>query len=217
MTTIKKFLDRRDAGKCLVDPLKAYAKKSDVIILALPRGGVPVAYEIANALSLPLDIFIVRKLGVPGYPELAMGAIAFGEMILLNEEIIRDFEIAKEAIEAVITTEKKELARRNQVYRHERPFPSLTQKTIIVVDDGIATGATMRTAIKALRQEKPAHIIVAIPVIEKSLIASIAHHVDQVISILQPEQLNAVGNWYEDFSQTTDEEVHQLLSSLGVN
>ncbi len=203
--------DRYQAGRVLVGLLKNYAKRTDVIVLALPRGGVPVGYEIAQKLSLPLDIFIVRKLGVPGHEELAMGAIASGGITVLNEEIVNLLHISTEAIDTIQKSEQEELLRREQVYRGKKPFPELSGKTIILVDDGIATGYTMRAAIAALKQKKPAKLIVAIPVAARSTCDEIAPLVDEIICPMRPVNFYAVGLWYNDFSQTTDEEVMQLL------
>jgi putative phosphoribosyl transferase len=206
-----KFTNRREAGKTLAELLKNYAHKKDVIVLALPRGGVPVAYEIANALSVPLDVFIVRKLGVPGHEELAMGAIATGGTIIFNQDIIHQLNLTKNQIDQVIHSEQQELKRRNLKYRDDKPFPDLAGKTIILVDDGIATGATMRAAIQALHQKKPASIIVAVPVAEISTCKEMTSLVDNIICPLRPASFFAVGAWYENFSQTEDEEVYELL------
>ncbi len=210
---MEKFQDRQEAGKILAEQLKKYARNPDVIVLALPRGGVPVAYEIAVALSVPLDVFIVRKLGVPGHEELAMGAIAMGGTVVFNEEIVRDLDISKSAIDNVIQSEQQELKRREKTYRDDRPFPILAKKIIILVDDGIATGATMKAAIKALRQQNPAKIIMAVPVAEESTCKKMATLVDEVICPLKPTYFYAVGAWYEDFSQTTDAEVFEFLTA----
>lgn len=210
---MEKFLDRYEAGKVLAEHLKSYVKKSNVIVLALPRGGVPVAYEIAKALFIPLDIFVVRKLGVPGHEELAMGAIATGGTVVFNDEIIRELHISKSAIDQVIQLEQQELQRRELTYRGNRPFPTLKDKTIILVDDGIATGATMRAAIKALRQQNPASIIMAVPVAAFSTCVEMEGLVDKIICPLKPHQFYAVGAWYENFSQTSDEEVFELLKN----
>lgn len=206
-----KFFDRREAGKVLSEQLMQFEKKSDTIILALPRGGVPVAYEIAKKLSLPLDVFIVRKLGMPGHEELAIGAIATGGIAVFNNEIVQNFNIPKSAIDSVIQLEQQELQRRNSLYRGNRPFPVLVGKTIILVDDGIATGATMRAAIEALHQQKPAKIIIAVPVAAFSTCEEMNRLVDKIICPLRPYQFYAVGIWYENFSQTSDEEVAELL------
>jgi predicted phosphoribosyltransferase len=208
---MEKYQDRKDAGKVLAQELKAYADKDDVIVLALPRGGVPVAFEIATALRVPLDVFIVRKLGVPGHSELAMGAIAMGNICVYNEDIIAELGITQPAIESVIAEEQQELNRRVKLYRGERPFPDLKNKTIILVDDGIATGATMRAAINALRILKPEKIVVAVPVAEKSMCDKIQTITDSLVCPMRPNYLYAVGAWYEIFSQTEDEEVYTLL------
>ena len=203
--------DRYQAGRVLADLLKDYAKRTDVIVLALPRGGVPVAYEIACKLSLPLDIFIVRKLGVPGHEELAMGAIASGGVTVFNKEIVNALHISKEAISTIQKSEQEELSRRKLVYRGKKPFPELAGKTVILVDDGIATGYTMRAAIAALKQHNPAKIMVTVPVAARSTCDEIAPLVDEIICPMRPVNFYAVGLWYNDFSQTTDDEVMQLL------
>lgn len=208
----KIYLDRREAGAVLAESLKAFKNQKDTIILGLPRGGVPVAYEVAQTLRTPLDVFIVRKLGVPGQPELAMGAIASGNTVIFNEDIIHHLGISKTAIDRIIQAEKIELARREQSYRGKKPFPDLTRKTVILIDDGIATGATMRAAVKALRQMHPTKIVIAVPVAEKSTCKKMSEIADEVICPQQPDDFYAVGAWYENFSQTTDEEVRELLN-----
>lgn len=209
-----KYQNRSEAGKILASQLLAYKYNRECLVLALPRGGVPVAYEIAKMLALPLDVFIVRKLGVPGHPELAMGAMAMGDTFVFNDNIIDDLHIPQSAIAAVIAEEAEELKRREQAYRgSHHPYPPLNNKTIILVDDGIATGATVRAAIKALKQLKPAYIILAIPVADKSLVQQIQHEVDQFICPIQTENFFAVGAWYDDFSQTEDAEVFSLLEA----
>lgn len=205
-----KFIDRKQAGIFLATCLKEYAHQPDTIVLALPRGGVPVAYEIAKALSLPLDIFIVRKLGVPGFEEFAMGAIASGGTILFNESL-NTMNLEQTAIDAVLEAEQKELLRREHLYRGNRPFPSLLGKTIILVDDGIATGSSMQAAVKALRQYKPTAIIIAVPVSAQDSYEKMSHLVEKIICPLRPVQFHAVGLWYEHFSQTSDSEVIELL------
>ncbi len=207
-----KFIDRPQAGRILANLLKDYANQSNVIALALPRGGVPVAYEIATALSIPLDVFIVRKLGVPGHEELAMGAIASGGTAVINESLVHDLQLKKSSVESVIQSELEELARREHVYRGNRPFPDLSGKTIILVDDGIATGSTMQAAISALRKHKPARIIIAVPVAAMATCEAMASLADTLICPLQPVNFYAVGLWYEDFSQTSDDEVIALLA-----
>lgn len=205
------YVDRYQAGRVLADSLKKYAKQADVIVLALPRGGVPVAYEIANRLSFPLDIFIVRKLGVPGHEELAMGAIASGGITVLNEDIVNTLNIQKSAIAKIKKSEQEELSRREEVYRGKRAFPKLSGKTVILVDDGIATGYTMRAAIAALKQKTPAKLVVAVPVAARSTCDEIAPLVDELICPMRPANFYAVGLWYNNFLQTSDEEVIQLL------
>lgn len=206
-----KFADRYDAGKKLAKLLKDYKEKPNTIALALPRGGVPVAYEVAIALSIPLDVYVVRKLGVPGHAELAMGAIASGGTVIYNENIVRQLNIEKEDINHVIVQEEEELKRREAIYRGDRPFPDLKNKTILLIDDGIATGATTRAAIKGLRAHDPAELILAVPVAAQSTCEEIAKEVDKMICPLKPENFYAVGLWYEQFSQTQDEEVSELL------
>jgi predicted phosphoribosyltransferase len=207
----EKFLNRQEAGRVLASELKQYANRSDVIVLALPRGGVPVAYEIAKSLSVPLDVFIVRKLGVPGHEELAFGAIAMGNIVVFNEEVIQSSHVSKTAIQEVISEEEEELHRREVKYRGNKPFPDLKNKIIILVDDGIATGATMRAAINALRRLQPAFIAIAVPVMAKDTFVAMSALTDKVICPLLPEDFYAVGAHYDDFEQTSDEEVMRLL------
>lgn len=202
--------DRTAAGHALAG-LLAGRGGPDTWVLALPRGGVPVAFEIAEALGSPLDVILVRKLGVPGYGELAMGAIASGGVRVLNEDIVRSLGISDTAIEAVEHREAEELARREQVYRGERPFPDLGSKRVILVDDGIATGATMRAAVQAVRQLGAGQVIVAVPVAAAQTLALLRQEADEVICPLSPETFGAVGRWYQDFSQTSDGEVIALL------
>jgi putative phosphoribosyl transferase len=211
MESLSKYHDRHEAGAKLATMLNAYRDHDDVIVLGLARGGVPVAYEIATALNLPLDVFIVRKLGVPGHSELAMGAIAFPNARVFNEDIIREVSVSDKDINTVIVKEQEELKRRERAYRGNRHYPDLATKTIILVDDGIATGATIRVAIQALRQMKAARIIVAVPVADKTMCETIAALVDEFYCPLRPTNFYAVGAWYDDFSQTEDEEVFFLL------
>lgn len=206
-----KYTDRRHAGIVLAKLLKEYSCRTNTIVLALPRGGVPVAYEIAITLSLPLDVFIVRKLGVPKHEELAMGAIASGGALVLDEEIVQAHRIDQMSIDIVKQAELEELNRREQLYRGNRSFPNLRGKTIIIVDDGIATGSTMKAALLALQQQKPAMMVIAIPVAARSTIEKMTHLVDIIVCPLQPINFCAVGLWYDNFSQTTDEEVVALL------
>jgi putative phosphoribosyl transferase len=208
---MEKYIDRYEAGIILAEHLKDYANQEHVIALALPRGGVPVAYEIATALSIPLDIFIVRKLGVPGHEELAMGAIASGGTVVFNEPLMNQLNIEQKLIDSVLAAEQKELVRRELLYRGNRPFPNLLGKTIILVDDGIATGATMLAAVKALHKHKPASIIIAVPVAARSTCEELKTLVDKIVCPLRPINFYAVGLWYEQFSQTSDDEVIELL------
>ena len=206
------FRDRTEAGQRLAHRLAAHARREDVIVLALPRGGVPVGYEVARALGVPLDVFVVRKLGVPGHEELAMGAIASGGVRVLNDRVVRQLPNAAAIIEAVTAQESRELERREIDYRDGRPAPELRGKTVIVVDDGFATGATMRAAVAALRQRGVAKIVVAVPVGSRETCAEFAQEVDEAICAITPAFFHAVGQFYADFSQTTDEEVRELLS-----
>jgi putative phosphoribosyl transferase len=205
------FRDRTHAGRQLATKLEKYADRSDVIVLALPRGGVPVAFEVAAALHLPLDVFVVRKLGVPWHEELAMGALASGGARFLDQEIIRLAGVSGADIERVTTREGAELERREQLYRGTRPFPSLAGMTVILIDDGLATGSTMRVAVQALRRENPARIVVAVPVAAPETCDAFRHIADDIVCAETPEPFRAVGLCYADFSQTTDDEVHALL------
>lgn len=206
-----KFINRKEAGTILAEYLKATINLSNTIVLALPRGGMPVAYEIARALSASLDVFIVRKLGVPGNEELAMGAIASGDTVIFNKGLLNQLNIDQSSIDTILQKEKKELIRREHLYRGDRDFPTLKNKTIILVDDGIATGATMQAAVASLRKHTPASIIIAVPVAARATCVEMAKIVDQVICPLQPINFYAVGIWYENFSQVSDEEVSELL------
>ncbi len=196
----------------LAEKLSKYANRPDVIVLALPRGGVPVGYEVARALNAPLDVFIVRKLGVPGYEELAMGAAATGGVRVLNENVVRNLNIPEYVVDAVADWETQEIQRREQVYRGNEPPPDVAGKTVILVDDGLATGATMHAAIKALRQQHPERIVVAVPTAAPETCEEMKAEADEAICAITPEPFYAVGLWYEDFSQTTDEEVRELLA-----
>src|SRR5204862_3439222 len=206
------YRDRAEAGRRLAAQLTDYANRSDVIVLALPRGGVPVAYEVAKALRAPLDIFLVRKLGVPGHEELAMGAIATGGVRVLNDDVVDYLRIPGEVIEAVAADELRELERRERAYRGNRPEPDVRGKTVILIDDGLATGSTMRAAAAALRQQNPARILVAVPVSASQTCNEYRMGVDEIICASTPEPFMGVGQWYRDFSQTTDEEVRELLA-----
>jgi putative phosphoribosyl transferase len=206
------YRDRTEAGRRLAARLTDYANRVDVLVLALPRGGVPVAYEVARALRAPLDIFLVRKLGVPGHEELAMGAIATGGVRVLNEDVVDYLRVPGEVIDAVAADEQRELERRERLYRGTRPAPDVRGKTVILVDDGLATGSTMRAAAAALRQQQPARIVVAVPVSAPDTCDEYRMGVDEIVCAVTPEPFHAVGLWYEDFSQTTDEEVRSLLA-----
>ena len=209
-----RFRDRREAGRRLARELLQYANHSDVIVLALPRGGVPVAYEVALALHVPLDIFIVRKLGLPGREELAIGAIASGGVRVLNDDIIWMLKIPDEVIEQVAGRELQELQRRERLYRGDRPAPEVRDRTVIVIDDGLATGASMRAALAGLRARNPKRIVVAVPVAAPEICESFDTEVDEVVCAITPEPFLGVGLWYEDFSQTTDEGVRLLLEDM---
>ena len=207
------FQDRYDAGRRLAMRLTGYAGRPDVIVLALPRGGVPVAYEVAQALGAPLDVFLVRKLGVPGHEELAMGAIAAGGVRVLNDDVVEGLNIPPEVIDAVTAHEQQELARRDRAYRGDRPPPDVAGKVVILVDDGLATGSTMRAAVAAIRQLGPAHVVVAVPTGARPTCQVLAHEADDVVCLMTPDPFQAVGLWYIDFSPTSDDEVRQLLNA----
>jgi putative phosphoribosyl transferase len=205
------FNDRVEAGQVLAERLKHYADRPDVIVLALPRGGVPVAYEVAKALHAPMDVFIVRKLGIPGYEELAMGAVASGGARVLNDQVVRGLSIPDSVIDAVANWELRELERRERLYRGNRPPPDVRGKAVILVDDGLATGSTMLAAVQALRKLGPARIVVAVPVASLDTCELLNEYVEETVCATTPEPFYAVGLWYRDFSQTTDEEVRELL------
>jgi len=209
------FTDRREAGKELAAKLAAYRGRPDVVVLALPRGGVPVAFEVAEALDAPLDIFLVRKLGMPGHPEFAIGAIASGGVRVLSEDTIRWYGIPDSQIKAIAQEELAELQRREQVYRQGRALIDLQHRTLILVDDGLATGSSMRAAVQAVRAHKPARVVVAVPVGAPSACEEFADITDETVCARMPEPFSAVGLWYRDFSQTTDEEVRALLQEHG--
>jgi putative phosphoribosyl transferase len=206
-----RFRNRREAGERLAHYLLRFADRPDVIVLGLPRGGVPVAFEVARALHARLDVFVVRKLGVPWHPELAMGAIAAGGVRVLDRDLILLAQVSDADVERVTKAERDELERRELRYRGARPFPSVAGQTVILVDDGLATGSTMRAAITALRIGKPARIVVAVPVAARETCAIVRDVADEIVCAETPEQFGAVGIWYNDFSQTTDEEVFDLL------
>ena len=206
------FRDRREAGRRLASKLGVYAGRADVIVLALPRGGVPVGAEVATALRAPLDVFVVRKVGVPWHEELAMGALASGGVRLLNEDLIRAYGISDNEVNRAMQREQLELERRETLYRGGRPFPDLRNKTVILVDDGLATGSTMRVAVEALRKEGPARIVVAVPVAAPETCDAFRDVADDIVCAITPEPFYAVGLWYDDFEQTTDDEVHELLA-----
>jgi putative phosphoribosyl transferase len=207
----ERFRDRRDAGRQLAEKLSAYANRLGVLVLGLPRGGVPVAYEVAKVLNAPLDVFLVRKLGVPGHEELAMGAIASGSVRVLNKNVVQSLRLSDQTIEAVAAAEQRTLVRRERVYRGDRPRLAVRDQTIILVDDGLATGATMRAAVVALRQQQPRRIVVAVPVAAPETCDEFRAEVDDIVCAITPPLFYAVGLWYQDFSQTSDEEVRALL------
>jgi|SRR5579864_9454234 len=208
------FRDRLDAGRKLAARLGQYADRPDVLVLALPRGGVPVGFEVAKTLHAPLDVFLVRKLGVPGHEELAMGAIASGGVVVLNPDVVETLGISERVLVAVVNAERRELDRRERAYRDDRPPPEVQGKTVIVVDDGLATGSSMRAAVQALRQQSPARIVVAVPVSAPETCDALLTEVDDIVCVITPDRLYGVGAWYEDFSQTTDAEVRELLDAL---
>ena len=208
------FKDRRDAGRKLAEKLTAYADRPDVIVLALPRGGVPVAYEVSMALNAPMDIFLVRKLGLPGHEELAIGAIASWGIRVLNEEIIRTLGVDRNIINMVARQEQQELERREQKYRGDRPPIDIMDKTVILVDDGLATGASMRAAVAGLRTQNPSRIIAAVPTAAPEVCAAFESEVDEIICATTPQPFYGVSRWYRDFSQTTDMEVQLLLQEV---
>ena len=207
------FSNRREAGRELARLLPSARPSDDVVVLALPRGGVPVAFEIARALGAPLDVFLVRKLGTPGHPELAMGAIASGGIRVLNDEVVQALGIPPHLIDAVTEREQSELERRASAYQHGRPFPSLRNRTVVLVDDGLATGSTMKAAVQAVKQHEPARVIVAVPVGAPETCRALREIADEVICARTPAHFSAIGEWYRDFAQTTDDEVTALLSA----
>jgi len=212
MDAAGRYLDRREAGRVLAGKLAMYADRVDTLVLALPRGGVPVAFEVATALNLPLDVFLVRKLGLPGHEELAMGAIASGGLIVLNDQVVDGLHVPPSVIEAVAAAERAELDRRERAYRDDRPAPEVRGRNVILVDDGLATGTSMRAAVAALREGHPARITVAVPIASPATCAEFEEEVEEVVCARMPEHFRAVGLWYDDFTQTTDEEVRELLA-----
>ena len=208
------FVNRKQAGELLGESLQSYSKYPNVIVLALPRGGVPVGFEVAKTLKVPLDLMLVRKLGVPGHRELAMGAIASGDVRVLNQDVISAYNISTEVIDQVATEENKELQRRYQAYRDDLPPPELNNRCVILVDDGIATGATMRAAVAALKQTGASEVIVAVPVGALETIKLLNDEADKVICLAIPDMLFSIGQWYTDFTQVSDEEVCNLLASI---
>ncbi|SRR5579871_1355400 len=211
--TTQRFRDRAEAGRLLGERLRRFAGRPDVVVLALPRGGVPVGLEVARALQAPLDVFVVRKLGVPGHEELALGAIATGGVRVLNRELIAALGLSPEWLEAIDARERRELERRERSYRGELPPPELEGRTVIVVDDGLATGSTMTAAVEAIRAREPAAVIVAVPVADPEVCEVVGAAADETLCLLTPHPLGAVGFYYADFSQITDAEVRELLAS----
>jgi putative phosphoribosyl transferase len=207
----ERFRNRIDAGRQLAARLVPYAGREDVLVLGLPRGGVPVAFEIAMALDAPLDVFIVRKLGLPGHEEFGIGAIASGNVRVVDEAVLRTYDVDPDALEHITDRERLELERRERRYRDDRDLPTIEDRVVILVDDGLATGSTMRAAITALRMKRPSKIVVAVPVGARETCTAVATLVDEVICLETPEPFYAVGLWYEDFEQTDDAEVHELL------
>jgi putative phosphoribosyl transferase len=212
----RRFHDRHEAGQLLARQLTAYKGREDVIVFALPRGGVPVGYEIARELNAPLDVFVVRKLGVPWQPELAMGAIAGDGIEVLNGDVVTGYSIPPHVIRAVAEREGDELKRRLLQYRGDRPFPPITGKIAILADDGLATGSTMKAAVRAVRQKHPGSVVVAVPVAAVETCRELRREVDDIVCLHTPSDFSAVGLWYDDFSQTTDEEVRHLLGQATI-
>jgi predicted phosphoribosyltransferase len=208
-----RYADRREAGRALADRLLDYAGRDDVVVLGLPRGGIPVAYEVARALNAPLDVFVVRKLGLPGHPEYAIGAIASGGIRVLNDDAVRQLRVPPSALDAVAHAEQMELERRERAYRGTRPALAVEGRIIILVDDGLATGSTMRAAVLAIRRRLPSQIVVAVPVGARDTCRTMNEVADEVICARMPEPFNAVGLWYQNFDQTSDDEVRQLLAA----
>jgi predicted phosphoribosyltransferase len=208
-----RYRDRREAGRMLADRLRHFAGHQDVIVLALPRGGVPVAFEVAMAIGAPLDVFMVRKLGLPGHPEFALGAIASGGIRIVNDDVIRYYRIPAAAIDQIAGAEQQELERRERAYRGARPPLNLEGRVVILVDDGLATGSTMRAAVVAVRRQLPSQIVVAAPVGARQACGALDQVADEVVCAMTPEPFRAVGLWYQNFEQTTDDEVRRLLAT----
>jgi len=211
------FKDRNEAAQKLGEPLQSYAGRDDTIVLGLPRGGVPVAVAVADAIGAAVDIIVVRKLGFPGQPELAMGAIASGGVRVENPRVMGEGRVSQDAIEEVEQRERQELERREQAYRGDRPLPQLADRCVILVDDGLATGSTMRAAASAVRQQNPKQMVVAVPVAPQRTIDSLRDEVDEVVCLSTPESFFGIGEFYEDFSQVSDDQVQQLLSQAWQN
>ena len=211
-TPVTGFRDRADAGRRLAALLPSYARRDDVVVLALPRGGVPVGFVVAEALQAPLDVFVVRKLGVPGHEELAMGAVATGGVRVLNDDVVERLHLPADVVDAVTAAQRGVLAERERAYRGDRPPPDVGRRTVVLVDDGLATGATMRAALAALRQSRPFRVVVAVPVGAPPTCAGLRTEADEVVCLLTPRPFRAVGAWYDDFSETTDTEVRDLLA-----
>jgi putative phosphoribosyl transferase len=209
--SVRRFRDREEAGRALAEDLRRYAGRRDMVVLGLPRGGVVVAFEVARELGVPLDIFLVRKLGAPGHEELAAGAVASGDVMLLNDDVVRELGINARQIEQIATRERGLLARREAIYRGHSSPVALSGKTVILVDDGLATGATMRTALASARRLDPARIVVAVPTAPAETCTTLAAEADEVVCLMTPSPFFSVGEWYEDFGQTSDDEVVALL------
>lgn len=205
------FRNREQAGRALAERLRSYANRSDVVVLALPRGGLPIGAEVAAALRAPLDVFVVRKLGTPGQPELAMGAIASGGVRVLNDDVVQMLNVTNDAIDRVAAVEQQELERRERLYRAGRPLSSIADQVVIFVDDGLATGSTMRAAVKAVRLHRPSKVVVAVPAGAAETCEDFRHEADEVVCVIAPETFNAVGAWYEEFPQISDDEVRDIL------
>jgi predicted phosphoribosyltransferase len=212
-----RYHDRREAGIVLGDRLRHFAGRQDVIVLALPRGGVPVGFEVAKAIGAPLDVFMVRKLGLPGHPEFAMGAIASGGVRILNDDLIRYYRLPPAAVEDIARAEQRELERREQAYRGARPAATLHERVVILVDDGLATGSTMRAAVLAVRRLAPSEIVVATPVGAAQACRALDQVADEVVCAMMPEPFTAVGLWYQNFEQTSDDEVRRLLAAAAAH